>query len=189
MTTAYRRTARCPNCNWDVPLEDEISSWIRHHPELKSCLGFTFMDKDLVCHRFKTTHGRGFQCLMFVEFKSCGAQLNDTQRDTMHMVNQMFRTDSSTPTKKARRHTEQTPKTVRSFLGGSEVRVKAFGYHLVRMNGRNPSLSNQIIWDKTEIAEDTLVALLRFDVNPDTLRPMDWRIHHHKPKHPELFES
>ena len=182
MTTPFRRTAKCPNCNYDIPLEDEISDWIRHHPKLRSGDGFTFMDKDLICHRFKTTHGREFQCLMFIEFKSLGRQLDDTQRDTMHMTNQMFRTDCTTPTKKRKTHTCETSNRVWSAKSKQWVAVKAFGFHLVRMNGRTPDSSTQILWDKREITKDDLVALLQFNLNPDSLHPMNWRIHHSKPK-------
>lgn len=181
MTREFQRTAVCPNCFFDMPLEDEISQWCRNHPLLDSQNGFTFMDKDLICHRWKTTHGREFQCLMFVEFKSRGAQLNDTQRDTMHMTNQMFRTDCTTPTKKAKPHTHQTPRSVFSAMCERRVKVKAFGFHLVRMDGRTPDTSTEIFWDKQKITVEQLISLLRFDLNPDTLRPMDWRIHH-RPK-------
>ena len=180
MTTPFRRTARCPSCNYDIPLEDEISDWIRHHPQLRSGDGFTFMDKDLICHRFKTTHGREFQCIMFIEFKILGRQLDDTQRDTMHITDQMFRTDRSTPTKKKRTHNGETPTRVWSVKSKKWVSVKAFGYHLVRMNGRTPDTSTQILWDKREITKEELVALLQFNLDPDTLRPLSWRIHHAK---------
>jgi len=178
MTTPYRRTARCPNCNYDIPLEDEISQWIRSHPELDSAKGFAWMDKDLICHRFLTNHGRDFQCMMFVEFKTRGARLNDVQRDTMHMVNQMFRTDCTTPTKRARDHSHQTPTRIHSVKAGRRISAKAFGYHLVLLSGQTPDDSAEIWWDKTRIDRHRLIQLLRFDLNPDSLQPMDWRIHH-----------
>ena len=155
-----------------------MSAWIRANPELQSGDGFTFMDKDMVCHRFKTTHGREFQCIMFVEFKSLGRQLDDVQRDTMFVTDQMFRNDHTTPTKKERTHSKQIPGSVWSEMAKRWVAVKAFGFHLVRMNGRTPDASTQILWDKREITLKELVGLLRFDLHPDTLRPMDWRIHH-----------
>lgn len=180
MTTPYRRKAICPNCYYDMPLEDEISSWIRNNEQLRSSDGFVFMDKDLICHRFKTTHGRSFQCLMFVEFKSRGRDLNESQRDTMHLINQMFRTDRTTPTKISKPHLANIPDEVYSIAARSKVKVKGFGYHLVRLSGTTPDDSNKIIWDKREISKDDLIKLLRFDLNPDTLQQMDWRVHHKK---------
>lgn len=70
MTTRFRRTATCGKCGNRVPIEDDFSQWIRGCPQLDSADGFAFMDKDLVVHRFKTTHGRTFQCLMAVEIKT-----------------------------------------------------------------------------------------------------------------------
>jgi len=187
MTAPFRRTAKCPNCRYDIPLEDEIGQWVRTHQQLKSGDGFTFMDRDMICHRFKTTHGREFQCLMFVEWKSRGGQLNDVQRDTMHITNQMFRTDSTTPTKRGKSHLHQVPNGAWSVMANKKVAVKAFGYHLVRMNGSTPDDSTQIMWDKQEVSKEQLIQLLRFDINPDTLRPMDWRIHHRKEKESQLL--
>ena len=75
MTTPYRRTAICKKCGTQIPLEDAIGQWIRNHPRLDSSVGFAFMDKDVVAHQFKSSYGRDYQCVMFVEFKSRGKQL------------------------------------------------------------------------------------------------------------------
>lgn len=187
MTAPFRRVAVCHRCGVTIPLEDEVSSWIRRHPDLRSGDGFTFMDKDLICHRFKTTHGRSFQCVMFVEFKSRGRQLDDTQRDTMHIVNQMFRSDCTTPTKRAKKHLKQVPSLVFAAKSETWIKAKAFGYHLVRMDGSTPDDSSQILWDKTEVTVRELLGLLRFDLHPDTLKPMDWRLHHSQRSEKELF--
>lgn len=186
MTRPFQRTAKCPNCHYDIPLEDEISHWSRHHPELNSEDGFTYMDKDLICHRFKTTHGREFQCLMFVEFKSRGGALKKSQKDTMWIVDQMFRTDTTTPTKKAGLHCGLVPSRVWSEASKMWVAVKAFGFHLCVLSGRTPDDSDRILWDGKEITLADLIKLLRFDLDPRTLRPMDWRIHHRKEAVPEL---
>jgi hypothetical protein len=112
--------------------------------------------------------------------------LEDTQRDTMHMTNQMFRTDCTTPTKKAKTHTRETPTEVYSVKTKRWVQVKAFGFHLVRMNGRTPDSSTQILWDKREISKADLVSLLQFNLDPDTLEVMNWRIHHRENATPLL---
>jgi len=43
------------------------------------------------------------------------------------------------------------------------------------MEKTNPNDSDQIWWDKKSINLQMLVALLRFDVDPDTLEKPDWR--------------
>jgi len=122
---------------------------------------------------------------MFVEFKSRGAQLSESQRDTMNMVGEIFRNDRDTPTKRAKRRIAEVPNEVYSTILKRKVGVKAFGYHLVRLSGPTPDDSAEIFWDKKAVNPEMLVKLLRFDLNPDSLNPMDWRIHH-KPK-PEIL--
>jgi hypothetical protein len=178
MTAQFRRVAKCNGCGKEVPLEDEMGQWIRLHPALDSGRGFAFMDKDIVVHRWRTDHGREFQCVMFVEVKSRGADLSESQRDTMLIVNQLFRNDRTTPTKKSRQHAGSISSTVYSSMRKTHVKVKALGYHALRMSGGTPDDSEKIVWDKREITADVLVKLLKFELHPDTLLPMDFRIHH-----------
>ena len=74
MTRPYRRRAKS-DCGRAYPLNDACLEWIRTNPEPDSGIRLSFMDRDVVCHRFKTTHGRSFQCMMFLEIKTCGATL------------------------------------------------------------------------------------------------------------------
>ena len=141
---------------------------------------FTFMDKDLICHRHKKDHGREFDCLMFIEFKSFGKLMSDSQLDTFTITDQMFRTDSQTPTKRRKLHLRQVPNRVWSPFNKKWVHVKGFGCHLVTMSGSTPENSATIFWDKREITLKDLLQLLQFNLNPDTLQPMDWRLHHTK---------
>ena len=184
MTARFRRSIKCPDCGLEIPAEDEISQWIRSHPQLDSREGMVFMDKDLVCHRYKTSHGRDAQFLMFVEIKTRGAQPSKSQRDTMNIVGQMVRN-----TKNTYLTAENRPVRVYSTAAASEVTVRAMGYHLLRMDGSTPSDSTWIEWDRKRIDTDTLLKLLRFDLHPDTLNPLDLRSHHVKPAIlPGLFE-
>lgn len=178
MTTQFRRVAKCKGCGEEIPLEDEMGQWIRLHRELDSGKGFAFMDKDIVVHRWKIDHGREFQCVMFVEVKSRGADLSESQRDTMLIVNQLFRNDRTTPTKKSRQHIASSISIVFSSMRRTHVKVKALGYHALKLNGSTPDDSEKIIWDAREITVDMLIKLLKFELHPDTLLPMDFRIHH-----------
>jgi len=46
------------------------------------------------------------------------------------------------------------------------------------------------MWDKRQIDEEQLTKILRFDLDPDTLRPLELRVHHPDPKDgvPHLFD-
>jgi hypothetical protein len=186
MTTPFRGSARCPNCGFHIPLEDEISHWIRSHPELDSGRGLVVMDKDLAFQRYKTSFGRDFQCFMFVEVKTHGKKLGDSQRDTMHLLDQLLRTDRNTPTKRRRMHCNNIPRRVYSVASKKWIEPKAFGVHLLTLSGSTPDDSLEIRWDKKVITREMLIGILKFDINPDTLQKMDWRIHHQKIVQPEM---
>jgi hypothetical protein len=182
MTQHFRRTARCKKCGSSIALEDDFSQWVRSCAELKSGDGFAFMDKDLVVHRFRTTHGREFQCFMCVEVKTLNASLTDSQRDTIHMQNQLFRNRRATPTKRIPKQISGLPDRIYSTLLKRNVGYKAFGYHLLRISGTHPDNSDEIRWDDRHfITVNALVRLFRFELDPDTLQPMDWRRHHADP--------
>src|SRR5260370_31600476 len=117
---------------------------------------------------------------MFIEVKTLGKQLSDSQRDTMHIVDQLFRNDRTTPTKQARTHVNLSSDSVYSPVSEKWIRVKALGYHLLRINGCTPDDSTKIQWDKKQTTKDTLLKILKFEAHPDTLRPMDLRNHHDK---------
>ena len=193
MTSQFRKVAHCPNCGYDVPLEDDFSQWLRGEPLLDSAHGFVFTDKDIVCHRYKTSHGREFQLFMFVEVKIKADLLRDSQRDTLIMIDQMFRNDRSTPTKRARLHGHFVTERVWSTSQKRWIVPRSLGYHLLRISGFDPPSSAIMRWDKRpeNITVPTLISLLRFDLHPDTLEPLDFRIHHTQKSAKKLpgFES
>lgn len=180
MTTQFRRTIVCKSCGSANVAEDDISQWVRNNPRLCSHQGFVFMDKDLVCHRYKTASARSLQCIMFVEFKAYGRDLSDVQRDTMLLLDQLIRTTKTTPTKRGRMNAGTATCRAYSHMAKRAVGVRAYGYHLVRMSGRTPDTSEWVMWDKTLVTVDVLEQILRFDLDPDTLRPIDFRVHHKK---------
>ena len=52
------------------------------------------------------------------------------------------------------------------------------GFHCVRFDGTYPLDSKVILWDNRTINTETLVGLLRFDIDAGTLRPREDRSHH-----------
>jgi len=186
MTRIYRDTINCPRCNYQIKIEAPIKQWIRHHPELDSSDGFTAFDHDLVWHRWRTTHGREVQFMMIIEIKTHGADLSDSQHDSMIIANQLLRNRRQTPTKDIRYQAGTGPQKVYSPLKRSDIRVRHFGIHLWRMQGATPEDSSWMKWDKQAIDTETLLAVLKYELDPDTLRPMDCRSHHKKPQQATL---
>lgn len=184
MTKEYRRTMHCPECGNVMTTQPEFARWVNENPNLDSIRkGLFVMDADWWFHRYKTELGREFQCLMMVEIKTNGAEPDKYQRDTLWAIDQLLRNRRQTPTNKVRLQAGRG--LVKTFSGVIQkpVTMKAFGVHLLRFDGKGPMSSQRITWDNKEIMLEQLEKLLVFDLDPDTLRPMDWRLHHPK-RHP-----
>ena len=177
MTRKFNSQFHCPNCNTWQTQESLFSRWIRNRSDLDSRKGYCVSDQDYWIHKFKTYGNRGFQCLMLVEIKTLGADLTAAQRDTLHIVNQFLRNRRTTPTKNDKYQTLDSPR-VYSVMNQAKVEVRAFGMHVLRFSGLGPDDSAEIIWNKTVIDENILASLLRFDLDPDSLKPLDIRSHH-----------
>lgn len=145
-----------------------------------------------VVHQYRTKeYGRSFQLFMILEIKTQGADLSKSQRDTLHILNQIVRNRRQTPTKVLRFQAGNAPLQVHSLLTNQEVNVRHFGVHLLRFSGLGPDDSDWIKWNKIDIDADTLTQLLRFDLDPDTLKPMDESLRNHhsvKPRDMPLFD-
>lgn len=191
MTKAFRRMAKCV-CGRLYPLEDAFCDWVRQHPDLPSSqIGIA--DMDLFIHRYRFTHGRGFDCFCLIEVKTRSAPASPSQRDTLNMIGQLLRhSRKRTPTKKRIfKQASNPPAELYSTMRKSWVPYKAFGYHLLQLDGSTPDDSQEIRWDHHFINRPTLIRLLRFELDPDTLNPIDWRKHHIEPEDgtPPLFAA
>lgn len=188
MTRQFHSRFECPNCRTIHTAETLFSRWIRENEELDAPEGFCILDADYWVHRFKTYGSREFQCIMLVEVKTNSKTLTDAQRDTLHLVNQIIRNRRTTPTKERKYEANGNgPLRVKSPKAMCIVNVRCYGAHLLRFSGLGPEDSERIIWDKTQIDQKTLTALLRFDLDPDTLKPIDFRSHHARRDDPMLF--
>lgn len=179
MTRPFNQQFHCPNCKTWHSAETLFGRWIRNNPSLDSKSGYVVTDQDYWIHRYKTDHGREFQLIMLCEIKTMGADLTIAQTDTLHIVNQLMRNRKQTPTKELRHQAGTTPRiSVFSAMQGHHVNVRAYGMHVLTFSGLGPDDSEWIRWDKQEVNLETLTGLLRFDLDPDTLKPLDLRVHH-----------
>lgn len=199
MTTAWREVVPCPKCGNLVSTEPPIKAWIRTHKDLDSvgqclCIG----DCDLWVQRYGTrqtrTRGvdRDVQYLMLIEIKTHGKDLETPQRDLLHTVNQLLRTK---PWKERRDNGRFVPghsqnqRSVYSVMAGKVVQVLCYGVHKWILSGTVVSDSEWMTWDDKPIDDDQLIQLLRFDLSPDTLRPMEHRVHKRVNDLPLLFPA
>lgn len=149
--------------------------------------GLSITDADYVVHRFKTYGSREFQCIMMIEVKTFTRKLPDAQRDTLYILHQLMRNRRDTPTKETLHQSGTTITKAHSFILGRDVNVRSFGTFVLTFSESGPEDSDEIFWNKERITEETLVSLLRFELDPETRRPIDLRSHHKPPpQHPEL---
>lgn len=128
------------------------------------------------------------QCVMQLELKTHGSELTEAQRDTLYIANQIMRNRRQTPTKNLRHQAGTAPLKAYSTMSGHNVHVRNFGVQLLRLSGTSPDDSEHIWWGKgREIEIETLIQLLRFDLDPDTLRPLDLRRHHPNPQQNQMM--
>lgn len=178
-------------------------AWVRGHSDLDSvreclCIG----DSDLWVQqygqrdtRFRTK--RDVQYLMLVEVKVHGRDMDAPQRDLLAIVNDLLRSKAWKEQRANGRFIsghDQNARTVYSYIAGKRVRVYCYGVHKLRMSAATPEASEWMTWSDgggTEryITHEQLVSILRFDTNPDSLRPMEHREHKLRVEPPDaLFE-
>lgn len=183
MTRRFEGQVQCPGCHLIHTAETALERWIRGAEALDSRVkGIVRFDCDILLHRYKMLEdkkgARAVQCMMLVEGKTRNANVTAAQRDTLSMFSQVIRNRRTNIHRQKRgRHAQDhlAPAIVYSHILRRGVRLFLFGAHLLRMNGDDPTNSSFIQWDNTEIDEATLLRLLAFELDPDTLRPTDWR--------------
>jgi hypothetical protein len=199
VTTGWRETVPCQRCGNQVSTEQPIKSWIRAHRDLDSrraclCIG----DSDLWVQRYGTRPRRSgvdrdTMHLMLVEIKTNARDLDASQRDLLYAVDQLLRTNGWKEERAGGRFRQGHPQNARlvySYIAGRQVQIICHGVHKLRLSGSTPNDSDSIIWDKRPITVEQMVALLRYDLNPDSLRPIEhYRSHKGWPQPPEQLSG
>lgn len=127
---------------------------------------------------------------MAVEIKTHGGSVSRAQRDTLHIVNQILRNRrNTTPTKKDRFVLAPFLK-VHSAILGREINLRSFGVFVLTFSGIGPEDSDVITWGggdgrakHLQITTDQLTDLLKFELDPDTLRPIGELLRNHHQTH------
>ena len=65
-----------------------------------------------------------------------------------------------------------------SVVAGKKTPVYCYGTHKLRLSGATPDDSDWMTWDDKPVTATDLVKLFRYELHPDSLRPMEHR--HHK---------
>jgi len=128
--------------------------------------------------------------LMLVEIKTNGADLNEPQRDLLHIINQLMRTKPWKEQRDAGRFMpghQQNARIVYSHIAGQKIHCYSYGVHKLRLSDAKPDASDRITWDDKQISTPQLVQILRYDLSPDTLLPLEHRSHKRRDDAPALL--
>lgn len=153
-------------------------AWLRGHDALDSVRdAFTAHDVDLHCHKYKANVDgvgtRDVQLLMMLEIKTRGAMPSREQKETLFFQHQC-------QVSKRKRVNSST---------GKLTSVWNFGCSLLSLPAERPDDAPHMRWCRfdpkgkgkwtiQEIDEQTLVRILAFDIDPDSLMPLSLRRHH-----------
>ena len=144
-------------------------------PSISATRGTTINDWDMIVHQYKTPvdsqGSRDVHCLMYVECKTHMGSVAPSQAETLWFNHQAT-------AKKI---------NVKQLNKSGRVAVWHYGVSLLSCDKADPACSLVFRWGRFDDAGRiqyynvdmaTIVHLLRFDLDPDTLRPTSFRRHH-----------
>ena len=152
MTRQFNQTTHCGSCGSITTTETAFGRWIRNNKELDSVKdSIVVQDQDYWIHKYASHGDRSFKLLVGVEIKTMGAELTDAQQDLLHILNQLMRNRKQTPTKGVKWQAGPGINIVKSLMHNCNVRLRAYGMHVLKFSGMGPDDSESIKWDNREI--------------------------------------
>lgn len=170
MTREFNQRVNCPKCGCEHTVESSFQRWIRKNPNLDSSDGHVVSDLDFIIHRYMTpAAGRALQAMMFLEVKTNGSKPRPSQLQTLSIARQLIQNQ----------HVGGRIRRVVNGIGGPTIDVRDYGGLLLRFSHTSPEDSDWIELHGKRIDTDTLTKVLRMDIDPITLKRIDWRQNHH----------
>jgi len=153
--------------------------WVRNNPRLDSVIkGLTLVDSDAWFHRYRTYDDSITQFIMLVEFKEWDADVTPSQRDTLHIVNQLLRNRRNKKPYWNAVELDGSPRIASCYstFNKKTVNVICYGVHCLQMSGDGTYAQwSEIKWDRKTITYDQLEQLLLFNIDPDDFAEIDHR--------------
>jgi hypothetical protein len=166
------------------PTFDAWRTWINQRPDLDSqdyCLDM--FDVDLVVVRYGTRRDRfgvdrSVQYVQLIEWKTHGTPVSTARLQVLRVLDDVFRTSFPTARERGRFAAGHSRNWRR--IGRSQVLL--YGLHVLQLSGTHPENSEWMRWSSPGqpgrlITLEQLIGLLRFDLHPDSLKPLDHRQH------------
>lgn len=185
MTRPFSTRAHCPNCKCEMTMETAIGRWLRGRQDLRSEDGINIYDEDCFCdrrvvHKYHEGGDRSVQFYMVVEIKEYGAYPSPAQQSTFSILSSYLKNYVGNMHSRVGSTCDIAGKRKKVWDPVFEryVSVRHYGFHLLQFEKTSPEDSEWIKWNKKTITEDQLVQLLRFEIHPFTLMPVDARDHH-----------
>lgn len=167
-----------PFCAWLRRQQEEL-------PSYSETCGFVASDNDVHIHCYMTeidSRGtREIQALMFLEIKTRGGRVHDSQRDTLVKLHACL---------------------AKGNIVFSGQTIRHFGVSFIFLSGMDPDDSETIYWGRFDqskpfsrvirgkkITKEQLLKLLRFELHPDNLAPRPFRRHHKTRQIVELVKT
>lgn len=181
MTRSFHTRAACESCGHSTTIETPFERWMRADEDLDSRhTGLVRFDLDVLLHRYKFTNdGRGsrsVQAMMFIEVKSFMAEPTAAQADTLGLLDQVLRNRRPNIHSTPRRQVQHTLLSrAYSLVWNREVDLWLRGGHLLQMETDAPRDGELLLWDKAPISVPVLKQIFRFEIDADTLYPVDMR--------------
>jgi hypothetical protein len=156
--------------------DSPFGGWFRNEPRLDSIdCSLSVTDRDYHVHHFKTridsVGTRTVQLMMDMELKTRGGLPKWGQHQSLFFEHQLL---------------NQKRKLLCSRDGDLKS-VWHFGYFVLSLLGDRPEPDSYVTWCRfsqhgalvaNTITTDDLIRVLRFDIRPDTLEPLELRRHH-----------
>lgn len=171
----FKRLVRCKHCNMHTEDQSPFGVWVATQPELEST-HFVNEDIDWVLHRYKPmvdgVGTRDVNFMMFIEVKTFGAVPTNSHLESLWFTHQFFaysrgKRELMLPGVKSKRT------------------VWHYGCSLLRLFDDSPR--GRVEWGRFDrngdvsyktISEQQVRELFRFDIDPDSLKPLTTRRHH-----------
>lgn len=126
--------------------------------------------------------------MMFVIFVQKGREPSESEQTLKRSIDLVAKTRTPRTERQQGMFSERHQANIR-LVKDADVIVQCYGAHILRTSDANLETSRWLTWDDHPIDHAQLVALLDFELDSDTLKPLEAdTMHKPRVKEPALFD-